>query len=86
MRQIDRAHRVHECITEAYWVVRHMPQVHRRLIEADLHIHEIIRDYERRGMQHADATASEPESAGSAETPDGVDSDTERLRGSGYLW
>ena len=57
-----------------------------RLIEADLLIHKIIRDYERRGMTHADETAGEPATTGPAAPTDGLDTDQERLRRSGYLW
>ena len=80
------AHRIHECVQEAYWMVRSQPKIADLLIEADLHIHKIIEDYERRGMTSADAQANEPTPPSSAEAPAGLDPDPERVRRGGYLW
>lgn len=46
----DRALRIHQQLSEVYWLVRSNPALREAHIQMDLDIHEIIADYERRGM------------------------------------
>ena len=48
---LDRAHRIHQLLSECYWLVRDNEQLRSAHVQMDIDIHEIIADYERRGMR-----------------------------------
>ena len=80
------AHRVHECVQRGVLAGQSQPQIANRLIEADIWIHKIIEDYERRGQVSSDAEVPEPPAGAPSPSEDGVVTDTERVRRGGYLW
>ena len=49
--QLEKAERIHELLSETYWTIRSALKVQRAWCEMDMLIHDIITDYQQRGMQ-----------------------------------